>query len=420
MIPAPLRASPGLRTIRPQTLAATGLVRPSASFTRRPVPILHPSACQNVLSVLRAVMSTKPPLRPNKIDKEFEKQVAQKKLKPRPEEVSRASSVRQVFEKSQAPPPSEEPDLMVGLRGDLNTVKETFALATVPREPFALGLAGTLPYLATSLSTLVLAWNLNNEWPTRSSFANAFLFNHEQAAHWLHILEPIQVGYGAVIISFLGAIHWGLEFAEKQTVENRARLRYGIGVLAPAVAWPTIFMPIQWALTAQFAAFCALYYVDSQATVKGWAPTWYASYRFVLTGVVGIALVISLIGRAKVGEGRMHLSSGELAGRIRAKPTAGSDRDWAKEEEEERERIKERRKQEEKKKKEEEEEKARKEEEEKKKQAKKDGAADSRKKGEEHKEERDSQVGGAAFDSNKNSGGNESGKGGGSQKDEQK
>lgn len=275
-----------------------------------------------------------------------------------------------------------------------HTVKDTFALSTVPREPFALGLAGTLPYLATSLSTVVLAWNLSTEWPTRSRFANAFLFNHEEAAYWLHTLEPIQVGYGAVIISFLGAIHWGLEFAEKQTLENRARLRYGIGVLAPAVAWPTIFMPIQWALTAQFAAFCALYYVDAQATVKGWTPPWYASYRFVLTGVVGIALAISLIGRAKVGEGRTQLSRGELSERIRARPIEEPGRDWEKEEQEEKKKIKEQKAREEKKKKEEAEDK--------KKLTKKDGsAADSRKKGEEQNEERNSQEGGAAFDSDK-------------------
>lgn len=34
------------------------------------------------------------------------------------------------------------------------------------------------------------------------------MVSHEQAEHYLHLLEPIQVGYGAVIISFLGAIHW--------------------------------------------------------------------------------------------------------------------------------------------------------------------------------------------------------------------
>lgn len=253
-------------------------------------------------------------------------------------------------------PPDSRPSFYPTLfsRFGKNTVKDTFALASVPREAFGLGLAGTLPYLATSLSTVILSWNLNMDWPTQSSFLNAFLFNHEAAAQWLHILEPIQVGYGAVIISFLGAIHWGLEFGERQADENRTRLRYGIGVLAPAVAWPTIYMPIEWALTTQFAAFCALYFTDSRATVKGWAPAWYASYRFVLTAVVGAAIAISLIGRAKVGEGQSRLRSGELAESLKTAPiSVGKDRDLAKEEEQERDRIhKEQKKEEERKRKE--------------------------------------------------------------------
>jgi hypothetical protein len=63
-------------------------------------------------------MSTKPPLQPNKIDREYEKEVAQRKLEPRPDEVSSASTVRHVFEESQAPPESN-PDIMVGLKSDL-------------------------------------------------------------------------------------------------------------------------------------------------------------------------------------------------------------------------------------------------------------------------------------------------------------
>lgn len=78
----------------------------------------------------------------------------------------------------------------------------------MPKEPYFLGLAGTLPYLATSISTLFLGWNVRTEWPTSSNFVNSFLLNPETAASWLGTLEQIQLGYGAVIISFLGAIHW--------------------------------------------------------------------------------------------------------------------------------------------------------------------------------------------------------------------
>jgi Protein of unknown function (DUF3429) len=41
----------------------------------------------------------------------------------------------------------------------------------------------------------------------------AFWLDPVTAQHYLDLLQSIQVGYGAVLLSFLGAIHWGLEFA---------------------------------------------------------------------------------------------------------------------------------------------------------------------------------------------------------------
>jgi hypothetical protein len=195
------------------------------------------------------------------------------------------------------------------------TVKEAFALSTVPKESYYLGLAGTVPYLATSLSIVYLSWNLNTPWPSNSIFLNHFLLNHDSARAWLSAIEPVQLGYGAVIISFLGAIHWGLEYAETKPSYPRTTFRYAAGLAASVVAWPTLFMPYYYALTAQFGAFVALYFADTRAGIRGWTPHWYGAYRFVLTAIVGVAIMISLIGRAKVsGAGRP--STSELTARL--------------------------------------------------------------------------------------------------------
>lgn len=61
-----------------------------------------------------------------------------------------------------------------------------------------------------------------------------------------------------------------------------------------------MLMPIEYALISQFAGFTALYFADTRATVKGWAPPWYATYRFVLTFIVGASIVLSLIGRGEI------------------------------------------------------------------------------------------------------------------------
>jgi hypothetical protein len=87
-------------------------------------------------------------------------------------------------------------------------VKDTFRLKSVPKESQVLGLAGSLPYVATSASTLYLGWDLSKELPTGNSFYDAIIINHDTAKYLLDFIEPLQLGYGAVIISFLGAIHW--------------------------------------------------------------------------------------------------------------------------------------------------------------------------------------------------------------------
>ena len=74
-------------------------------------------------------------------------------------------------------------------------IKETFALRDVPREALMIGLAGVLPYLATSLSTVYLAWDINYSHAT----GHGFLVSGQTAEALLHIIEPLQVGYGAVV-----------------------------------------------------------------------------------------------------------------------------------------------------------------------------------------------------------------------------
>jgi hypothetical protein len=81
------------------------------------------------------------------------------------------------------------------------------------------------------------------------------------------------------------------------------------GVIAPAVAWPTIYMPIEYALITQFIAFNFLYFADARATVRGWFPPWYSTYRFVLTFLVGASIVFSLVGRGQIVKHEGHLKS---------------------------------------------------------------------------------------------------------------
>ncbi|KFY08478.1 hypothetical protein V492_06195 [Pseudogymnoascus sp. VKM F-4246] len=238
----------------------------------------------------------------DKIDVEAEKRLARETLESDPEAVTSDSSVRQVFESSQAPV-EEDNEVLRGVKQDLHTIKDSFALRDVPRESYYLGAAGTLPYMATSLATLYLSYGINHA-PKAGS---GLFFPLETAQHYLSIIEPVQIGYGAVILSFLGAIHWGLEYAGYGG--HQGMRRFAIGCAMPAIAWPTMLMPPEQALITQFLAFTGLYFVDSRQGVRGFAPPWYPTYRFVLTFIVGVSIIASLVGR------------GQLQGEDTGKPT---------------------------------------------------------------------------------------------------
>jgi len=75
-----------------------------------------------------------------------------------------------------------------------------------------------------------------------------------------------------------------------------------MGVVATAVAWPTLLLPVELGLISQFLAFTFLYYNDARAAAHGWAPQWYGIYRFVLTFVVGASIVASLVGHGQVAD----------------------------------------------------------------------------------------------------------------------
>lgn len=55
-------------------------------------------------------------------------------------------------------------------------------------------MAGVIPYLATSLQTVYLAYEMNN-----ATTGGGLVLSGQSAELALHLLEPIQVGYGAVV-----------------------------------------------------------------------------------------------------------------------------------------------------------------------------------------------------------------------------
>lgn len=85
--------------------------------------------------------------------------------------------------------------MLGGIKADLKTIKETFALTDVPKESLYIGAAGILPYAATSLSTVYLAFDINHA----KEHGEGYFFSPETAHELLDMITPIQIGYGAVV-----------------------------------------------------------------------------------------------------------------------------------------------------------------------------------------------------------------------------
>ncbi|KAJ6483042.1 hypothetical protein DFH09DRAFT_1004994 [Mycena vulgaris] len=161
--------------------------------------------------------------------------------------------------------------------------------STVPKPVLIFGLAGGLPYLGAGATTVYLAHE--------AGLAAAGHLPHVDPGVAITILDQalsVQVTYGAVMLSFLGALHWGMEFAGLGGHKGYARLALGA---APVLyAWPTLALDPTMALVAQWAGFTGLWWADSRATAAGWTPIWYSQYRFYLSILAGTCILGSLAG----------------------------------------------------------------------------------------------------------------------------
>lgn len=131
----------------------------------------------------------------------------------------------------------------------------------------ALGYAGLLPFVAGAL----LVWLVH---PEAQPYATLALS-----------------AYGAVILSFLGGIAWGLAFRH---ADPPPRL-LAWGVLPSLVAWPAVMMPPNAGLVILGAMLVACYAVDRRLYVDEGVARW-LTLRFRLSAVAALSCFIGAAG----------------------------------------------------------------------------------------------------------------------------
>ncbi|MDO9625658.1 MAG: DUF3429 domain-containing protein [Pseudomonas sp.] len=139
-----------------------------------------------------------------------------------------------------------------------------------PQLAVLLGVAGLLPFVSGALGIWVIPLG------------------------WRPFVLEALLDFSALILAFMGAIHWGLAMRAEETDEH-AQIQLGLSVIPPLLGWLAISvgLPMELALPTLLIAFVGLYFADVHAVKLGLAPRWYSSLRMPLTVVVSLSLLLA-------------------------------------------------------------------------------------------------------------------------------
>lgn len=146
---------------------------------------------------------------------------------------------------------------------------------SLPRPAAWLGLAGLLPFIAGALAALAAA-----------------------PGSPLHATALAALGaYGAVILSFLGAVHWGLALAEPGRPPTVTAARLGLGVVPSLLAWAALLLPPAAGLGLIAAGILATAGIETMASRRGLVPEGYLRLRWLLSPGAAHCLAIGVAMR---------------------------------------------------------------------------------------------------------------------------
>jgi hypothetical protein len=104
------------------------------------------------------------------------------------------------------------------------------------------------------------------------------------------------VAYGAVILSFLGGIHWGLAIGSAVTPPSGRLLpRLVLSVIPSLLGWIAVLIGGAAGLVILAIGVAAMLFIDLRATRLGQAPPWYPKFRIPLSLVVTTALIFGAL-----------------------------------------------------------------------------------------------------------------------------
>lgn len=142
-----------------------------------------------------------------------------------------------------------------------------------PRAATALGFAGLIPFLWGALTVLV---------PPLGAGVTGILGERMVGV-------PVLIGYGTVILCFLGGVLWG--FATRAGPELQWKA-FGVSVLPPLWVFLAVGGTPAASLSALLVGFFAMLSLDLQFGQWKLVPPWWIGLRIVLTLVTLVCLGI--------------------------------------------------------------------------------------------------------------------------------
>lgn len=144
----------------------------------------------------------------------------------------------------------------------------TAATVPVPRAAALLTAFGVVPFAALA----GLAW-------TQPPFAAVFVVD-------------AAIAYGAVILSFIGGIHWG--FAAAPSRGEGAAARYVVSIVPSLLGWAAVLLAPVIGLALLIATFIGVLAADLWGVRSGAAPAWWMPLRLPATAAVVLCLGVIL------------------------------------------------------------------------------------------------------------------------------
>ncbi len=104
------------------------------------------------------------------------------------------------------------------------------------------------------------------------------------------------IGYGAVILGFVGGVHWGLALdADSSAPSEVQRARFGLGVIPSLIGWVALLIAFlgfeRVALALLVFGYLGTTILEARASRHGFMPKGYMGLRWVLSSLVMVLLV---------------------------------------------------------------------------------------------------------------------------------